>query len=318
MACPGVARRGAFARSRTDLERLVFEALEQGEYPRVLGQGSNLLVPSVIDATVIVADGGEIQQSGNRLTVDAGVSWQRLVDYAIDHGLRGFENLTAIPGTVGASPVQNIGAYGVEVAEFVSAVEIIDFDSRSLKVLSPDECDFAYRESVFKQALDGKSAIVSVVFELSDDRPFTLDYGPLRELKERVNLTARDVAAKIAEIRWSKLPKPDEIPNSGSFFKNPTVPRDWYESRSATAKSALGPVYDMGDQVKLSAGWLIDQCDFKSITINDCRVYHHHALVITNPKHKPLIDVLELAKAIQTRVKGVYDVTLEIEPRKLV
>jgi len=317
MACPGVARLGAFAGNRAALETLTFQALEMGEYPRVLGQGSNLLVPDFVDAIVIVAKGGEITQSGRTLKVDAGVGWQQLVDYSLEQGLRGLENLTAIPGSVGAAPVQNIGAYGVEVSEFIRAVEIIDFESKQIRLLSPDECKFDYRESVFKQQLDGKAAIISVEFELSEDRPFSLSYGPLQALVDQEGLTPQQVANRVAEIRWSKLPNPDQVPNSGSFFKNPVVSRSWLESRQAKGDIDFGPVFEMAEHVKLSAGWLIDQCDFKAEEIEGCRVYQKHALVVTNPNHRLLSDVLALAKAIKRRIKEVYGVSLEIEPRML-
>lgn len=317
LGCPATASLGGIAQDSGELANLVSEACRQGHHPIIIGEGSNLLVAPVVQGAIIVNQGGQLQFDGAQVVADAGVSWQTLVDQSIAKGLRGLENLTAIPGTVGACPVQNIGAYGVEVSEFIDFVDYLPFDTLEPVRLSNAQCNFGYRDSVFKGELRGKGAILRVAFTLSDTRPFTLGYGPLQQLQKNTNLDANTVAQQVAAIRWSKLPKPSDIPNAGSFFKNPVVTPQ-FVAQQQDAGVALGPVFEVNaKQVKLSAGWLIESLGFKGKMLHNCCMYANHALVMTNPSRQPLDSVIALAQIIIDDVLAAYGVVLQIEPQRI-
>lgn len=285
--------------------------------PLVIGLGSNLVLPEILDDPVLIIDGGElhfIKPSNNEITVvaDAGVIWDELVAQSVKDGWRGIENLSLIPGTVGAAPVQNIGAYGVELRDSLSYVEVFYFDDNSHKRLRAQECGFAYRDSIFKRE-PKRFVVLRVAIRLRRDSAFTLGYGELKALASQPALTVQGVRDKVIAVRQAKLPDPVDIPNAGSFFKNPIVSAD---EASNLAQRFPGMVqYALANgQVKLAAGWLIDQAGWKGHCSPKVGIHERQALVLTNLGGATQADVLELAKLVYRSVLERYGVALEIEP----
>lgn len=287
-----------------------------------LGGGSNILFCADYPALVVrVANRGIrlIADDGERVVVEAtaGENWHEFVQYTLAQGWSGLENLSLIPGTVGAAPVQNIGAYGVEVQSCIEAVQCFDLEVRQLRWLSCADCCFAYRDSIFKHGEPGRYVIVAVRFELS--RCFTpqLHYGDLAQVvaeqAQGQTLTASMVAQAVCRIRQQKLPDPRVLGSAGSFFKNPVVP-------AALATSLLDcypalPHYPQSDgRVKLAAGWLIDQCGLKGYQLGGAAVHERQALVLVNRSQASAADVVALAKHIQDCVAQRFQVQLEPEP----
>ncbi|SCB94497.1 UDP-N-acetylmuramate dehydrogenase [Snodgrassella sp. R-53583] len=287
-----------------------------------LGGGSNILFCADYPALVVrVANRGIrlIADDGERVLVEAaaGENWHEFVQYTLAQGWNGLENLSLIPGTVGAAPVQNIGAYGVEVQSCIEAVQCFDLEARQLRWLSCADCCFAYRDSIFKHGEPGRYVIVAVRFGLS--RCFTpqLHYGDLAQVvteqAQGQTLTASMVAQAVCRIRQQKLPDPRVLGSAGSFFKNPVVP-------AALATSLLDcypalPHYPQPDgRVKLAAGWLIDQCGLKGYQLGGAAVHERQALVLVNRGQASAADVVALAKHVQDCVAQRFQVQLEPEP----
>ena len=238
----------------------------------------------------------------------------------LNRGLSGLENLSLIPGTVGASPVQNIGAYGVEVKDVIDSVRCFDVDSGRFAVLSNAESEFAYRESVFKQAAKGRYVIVAVTFVLNEQFELKARYGDLAAvLQENCGNRApeaKDVSQAVCQIRSSKLPDPAVLGNVGSFFKNPVVSAEAAEKLLATYPQM--PHYPQADgSVKLAAGWLIDQCGLKGYRIGGAAVHDKQALVLVNQDNASAENVRDLEKYIQDCVKNRFGVALQAEPNWL-
>ncbi len=293
----------------------------------VLGGGSNLLFAGDPAATVLALGGQDIrliEDDGRRAIVraDAGVEWHALVLWTLGHGLAGLENLALIPGTVGAAPIQNIGAYGVEVREHVHVVEAFDRVRGEVVRLTRGDCAFAYRDSIFKRAPD-RYVVIAVEFELSRGLQFRLDYAGLADelLAMGIDAAALDgvrpsqVAEAVCRIRRRKLPDPAVLGNAGSFFKNPIVPAAQAEALKA-AHAAL-PVFRGNDDAsrKLSAAWLIDACGWKGFREGDAGVAASHALVLVNHGQASGAQLLDLARRIAASVHERFGVALEPEPR---
>jgi UDP-N-acetylmuramate dehydrogenase len=297
----------------------------------VLGGGSNLLfaadAPGAVLALTsqrITTTEGDGTSDGDVTIVraDAGVEWHALVLWTLGHGLAGLENLALIPGTVGAAPIQNIGAYGVEVREHVHVVEAFDRATGATRRLSAQECAFAYRDSLFKHAPD-RYVVTAVEFALTRTPRPRLDYAGLREELDAMGhaATGHDmptpsrVAEAVCRIRRRKLPDPAVIGNAGSFFKNPIVPAAQAGALKA-AHPAL-PVFGAGDDTlrKLSAAWLIDQCGWKGHRDGDAGVAATHALVLVNHGRATGAQLLALAHRIAGSVQERFGVALEPEPR---
>jgi UDP-N-acetylmuramate dehydrogenase len=293
----------------------------------VLGGGSNLLFAGDPAATVLALGGQDIrliEDDGRRAIVraDAGVEWHALVLWTLGHGLAGLENLALIPGTVGAAPIQNIGAYGVEVREHVHVVEAFDRVRGEVVRLPRGDCAFAYRDSIFKRAPD-RYVVIAVEFELSRGLQFRLDYAGLADelLAMGIDAAALDgvrpsqVAEAVCRIRRRKLPDPAVLGNAGSFFKNPIVPAARAEALKA-AHAAL-PVFRGNDDAsrKLSAAWLIDACGWKGFREGDAGVAASHALVLVNHGQASGAQLLDLARRIAASVHERFGVALEPEPR---
>lgn len=285
----------------------------------VLGGGSNIILRGDWPGLVLhVALRGMVECGRDSehcwLDVAAGEPWHPFVRGRIDQGHFGVENLALIPGTVGAAPVQNIGAYGVEVKSLIKEVEILDRASGELRVLNAADCAFGYRDSVFKGALRDHCVITRVRFAL--DRQFSpqLDYGPVRQALGEGPVTALAVAEAVERIRRAKLPDPAQLPNAGSFFKNPVVD-------AACLEALLGqypamPHYPQANgRSKLAAGWLIEQAGWKGYRHGAVGVHSEQALVLVNHGGATGADVLALAASIRDDVAHKFGVELEIEPQ---
>ena len=289
----------------------------------VLGAGSNILFtrdwPGIVlsmaaHATRVLEDDGETAT----LRVEAGESWNAFVHWSLAHGFCGLENLVLIPGTVGAAPIQNIGAYGTEVGEFISTVEVWDRTAGAIRRLSRGECRFGYRDSVFKQERD-RYIVIAVEFVLSRSHPLRMDYAGIHEELAALGVEtpgATNVAEAITRLRTRKLPNPDLVGNAGSFFKNPVIPR---EQAAILAREHPGmPVWEGPDEtMKLSAAWLIESCGFKGLRQGHAAVSEQHALVLVNQGQASGAEILALARHIQQGVRERYGVDLEIEPQVL-
>jgi UDP-N-acetylmuramate dehydrogenase len=288
----------------------------------VLGEGSNLLFAGDVAGIVLaieLADLRVIEEQADHALVraDAGADWDALVRWTLDHGLQGLENLALIPGTVGAAPIQNIGAYGGEVGEFIDSVEAFDRDDGVLRTLSAVDCAFGYRESRFKRE-PARWIVTAVTFRLPREHALRLDYAGIREELAAMSVeqpTARDVADAVTRLRRRKLPDPTVIGNAGSFFKNPLV--------DATTADALKsshpklPVFPGGDPAlrKLSAAWMIEASGWKGHRDGDAGVSAQHALVLVNHGRASGAQLLDLARGVAASVHERFDVQLEPEPR---
>ncbi|QDD89348.1 UDP-N-acetylmuramate dehydrogenase [Pseudomonas oryzihabitans] len=311
------------AASDAEVQEALALARELGVPLRVLGGGSNLVLPERVEGLVLRLISRGIRllaKEGDALLVEAeaGEPWHPFVMTTLANGWYGLENLSLIPGTVGASPIQNIGAYGVELKDRCAGVTVLDRHSGELQDLAPEDCAFAYRESRFK-AEAGRWIVLRVRFHLSRQPQLVVDYGPVRQALAEAGVaqpTPEAVSAAICAIRRSKLPDPAVLGNAGSFFKNPVV--------TAAAAAALKegypglPTYPQTDgSVKLAAGWLIDQAGWRGYREGAVGVHADQALVLVNFGGASSRDVLALAESIRISVRERFGVTLEMEPGSL-
>ena len=284
----------------------------------ILGSGSNVLFINDFDGLVI-----HIQMKGisivsefeNEIIVKAsgGEIWDEFVEWTVLHGLCGIENLSLIPGTVGACPIQNIGAYGVEVGECIEKVEAIDLYSLKEKVFSKEECQFAYRNSVFKNQLKNQIIITSVYFKLSKIQSLKTHYGAVEEELNKTGESGLTAIRKaIINIRESKLPNPSILPNAGSFFKNPVVS----ENQASILKNKFPEMSSYkaeNNKVKLAAGWLIDYLGWKGKSFGGVAVHDKQALVLVNKNHADGKEIVLLGNKIKADVYNNFGVELEFE-----
>ncbi|WP_263262864.1 UDP-N-acetylmuramate dehydrogenase [Pseudomonas sp. RIT-PI-S] len=289
----------------------------------LLGGGSNLLLLEDLPGLVIrMASRGRrlLQAQGSRVLVEAeaGEPWHPFVGWTLDQGLGGLENLSLIPGTVGAAPMQNVGAYGVEVKDVFAGLTALDRQSGELQDFTLEQCRFGYRDSVFKRE-PGRWVILRVRFWLDREAPLQLEYGPVRQRLAEQGITEpgpRDVSEAICQIRREKLPDPTTLGNAGSFFKNPLVP-----AAKAAALSERWPglvAYPQADgQAKLAAGWLIEQAGWKGYRRGDAAVHQHQALVLVNHGTATGAQLLALARDIQADIRARFGVELEMEANLL-
>jgi len=318
---PAQAERLVRVASEADV-RAVVDHPKLGREPKfVLGGGSNIVLTRDVQPLVVkveVAGLRLLEARADAVIVEAGAgeSWHGLVEWTLAQGLPGLENLAAIPGTVGAAPVQNIGAYGVELQERFESLTAVDLMTGRSVTLSREMCRFGYRDSVFKQALAGKSVITRVRLRLP--RPWRPVLGYL-ELERRCAETgieqpdARQVFDWVCAIRRAKLPDPAQVGNAGSFFKNPVVSE--VQCRDIIGRDPSVVHYPLPDgSVKLAAGWLIDACGWKGKSVGRAGVYEKQALVLVNRGGAIGAEVLTLARAIQESVYGRFGIRLEPEP----
>jgi UDP-N-acetylmuramate dehydrogenase len=256
--------------------------------------------------------------SNTYLSVGAGVNWHELVQWTLTQNLPGLENLALIPGTVGATPIQNIGAYGVEVAQYIESVSVFDTQSNAFVTLSNQDCEFAYRDSHFKQ--NPKRYIVTeVLFKLPKAWESRVHYADLAKYfadKLNTSPSPQEIFDAVCQIRTQKLPDPKVIGNAGSFFQNPIVSSEQFNTLVQQFPNIVS-YPDTAGQRKLAAGWLIDQCGFKGKRLGEAGVYEKQALVIVNHGNASASDILNLAKQIQEAVQKQYSVKLDIEPNIL-
>lgn len=294
--------------------------LEKGFNGRslVIGGGSNLLFVNDFCGTIFhsAIKGMEVVEENDKeilLRVGSGVNWDELVAYTVEQGWGGLENLSAIPGEVGASAVQNVGAYGVEAGELIEKVETIRIEDAECQEFLHKDCNFSYRHSIFKTTEKGKHIITYVTYRLVKNPSFKLTYGNLFEKVEELGgATLANVRKAVCEIREAKLPNPDKVGSAGSFFMNPVVTKKVAESLAEEYPTM--PKYPLpnGD-VKLSAGWLIEKCGWKETPHEHVGVYQHQALVVINRGNATGQDVLDFASAVVASVKEKFGVALNME-----
>jgi UDP-N-acetylmuramate dehydrogenase len=286
----------------------------------ILGGGSNVLL--VRDWAGVVAlnrlEGLKIIEETDEhvwIKVGSGHNWHQCVMWSVERGLGGIENLALIPGSVGAGPMQNIGAYGMELSDTFVELEAMSLQNGSLRIFSRNDCQFGYRTSYFKGAGRGRWLILSVTLKLSKKPTLKLDYGNVREEVAKIshNPTPADVAKAVIAIRRSKLPDPAELGNAGSFFKNPEVPGDKAEElKSQYPEMPVYPSLHPGKR-KLAAGWLIEQCGLKGYRRGACGVHDRQALVLVNYGGATGREILDLAHYVQEKVHTKFDIMLEPE-----
>jgi UDP-N-acetylmuramate dehydrogenase len=297
--------------------------LELEAYPKkfILGGGSNILLTKDIDALVIHLGlkGIEITSKTNsnvKIKASAGENWHNFVLWCLQQGFGGIENLSLIPGNVGTAPIQNIGAYGVELKDVFESCEVLHIKSQSIKTFTKSDCDFGYRNSIFKQEIKGEYIIINVTFNLSTkNHILKTDYGAITSELERLDIknpTIQDISKAVIAIRESKLPNPKDIGNSGSFFKNPIVSKNHFEELKTNFPKI--PSYIISDnEVKIPAGWLIEQAGFKGKRFGNYGVHKNQALVLVNYGNAKGEDIFKLSKLIQLTIKRIFNITLEAE-----
>jgi UDP-N-acetylmuramate dehydrogenase len=284
----------------------------------VIGVGSNILFLNDFKGLVIHPNipGIQIVKEDRQniwLEVGAGEVWDEFVQYAVDFGLGGIENLSLIPGSVGAAPVQNIGAYGQEVGNVVARVKGFDLETIQILEFSTEQCEFGYRNSIFKSGLKDRFIITSVVFKLEKFPEFILNYGPVEEkVKAKGEVNLRTIREAIIEIRQSKLPDVKELGNAGSFFKNPEVGAEFAEQLKHRFENI--PVYpSKNGKAKLAAGWLIEKAGLKGIREGDAGVHEKQALVLVNYGNATGQQIYDFSEKIKQSVFEKFGVEMERE-----
>jgi UDP-N-acetylmuramate dehydrogenase len=288
---------------------------------RVLGGGSNVVLPNHLAGITLLMgiSGKEIIKNNEQyalIEVGAGENWHDLVAWTLEQNLPGLENLALIPGTVGAAPIQNIGAYGTDVAEYIDSIETFDSKEQAFVTLSKEDCCFAYRDSYFKQNPE-RYIVTKVAFKIPKTWVPRLTYADLaKQFSDNPSVSALEIFHAVCNIRNSKLPNPNVIGNAGSFFQNPMVDTTQYETLLAQHPNLVSYPDATGTR-KLAAGWLIDQCGLKGYRQGPAGVYEKQALVLVNHGGATASDILELANTIQGKVKERFGVELQIEPNIL-
>ena len=303
----------------TELSELFEKVDQNAQEILVLGLGSNILFTKDFNGLVIKINIPGISYTEHddevSLTAGAGVVWNDLVNFCVRKGFAGVENLTLIPGTVGASPIQNIGAYGVELKDVFSSCQAFEIATKQIKTFSYADCKFGYRESVFKNELKGKYIITSVTFHLSKKAIIRTQYGAITAELEKRNIKQpgiADVSMVVADIRVSKLPDPSTIGNAGSFFKNPVIDKKQFEVLFAEFPEVV--YYPApAEKIKLAAGWLIEQCGFKGKVVGQTGTWKNQALVLVNHGYASGQEVYDFSEQIINAVHAKFNVTLNRE-----
>ena len=322
------ARHWVTITSTLALQELLRDPTYQSLPKLILGGGSNVLFTRDFEGIVIKMDiqGIDVVEENEDdgwIRAGAGVNWHALVMYCIERGYGGIENMSLIPGTVGAAPMQNIGAYGVEMKDVFVSLEAVEIATGEIATFDHAQCRFGYRNSVFKNELRGKYIITSVTMRLHKKPTINTAYGDIEKTLAQLlatrpgdTPTIRDVSQAVVSIRQSKLPNPEQIGNAGSFFKNPVIPRSQYD-RLVTQHESM-PGYPVSDQeVKVPAGWLIEQCGWKGKRVGAIGVHDKQALVLVNHGGGRGKDIRNLAYQIQDSVKQKFDITIEPEVNML-
>ncbi|MTI88676.1 MAG: UDP-N-acetylmuramate dehydrogenase [Balneolaceae bacterium] len=302
--------------SETELEEILTNPRFQSQSKMVIGGGSNILFLHDFEGLVIYNQimGKEILSETEEevlLKVGSGENWHQLVMYCVEQGWGGIENLSLIPGLAGAAPIQNIGAYGVELEEVFVKLDTLMIQTTELRTFRKEDCDFGYRNSIFKNELKGKTIVTSITIRLKKKPDVNLSYKGLKEKITEKGIefpTIRDVSEAVIEIRQSKLPDPAEIGNTGSFFKNPVISQNKFQLLKE--KHPGIPSYPVGDKKKVPAAWLIDQCGWKGKRFGDAGVHEMQALVMVNYGNASGEQIWNLAQKIQLSVKQKFGVEL--------
>ncbi|MCB7481097.1 UDP-N-acetylmuramate dehydrogenase [Christiangramia sediminis] len=287
----------------------------------ILGGGSNMLLTGDIHKTVLhIALKGKkiVSEFENKVIIEAaaGENWHEFVLWTLEHNYGGLENLSLIPGNVGTAPIQNIGAYGVELKDTFVSCKAMNVQTLEEKEFSLEECEFSYRNSIFKNQLKGQYIITSVKFRLTKEHHhLQIDYGSIRsELNEKGISSPKihDISEAVIAIRRSKLPNPQELGNSGSFFKNPIIKKSQFEDLKAEFPEI--PSYEVSDnEIKVPAGWLIDKAGLKGYRDGDAGVHKNQALVLVNYGQATGAEILALSRKIQRTIKDKFKIDLEAE-----
>lgn len=287
----------------------------------ILGGGSNILLTKDIDALVVHLNlkGISIISESDQevlIKVNAGENWHNFVMWCIDRNFGGIENLSLIPGNVGTAPMQNIGAYGVEIKDVFESCEALNTNTLEEKTFTKADCNFGYRESIFKRELKHKYIITSVTFKLTKtNHTLHTSYGAIQSELEKMKVvkpSIQDISKAVIAIRQSKLPDPKEIGNSGSFFKNPVINLDHFEKLKTLFPEI--PSYIVSEsEIKIPAGWLIEKAGFKGKRFGDYGVHKNQALVLVNYGDAKGEDIFTLAKLIQKTVLRIFDIEIETE-----
>jgi len=304
--------------TEADLQKLLRDEFFFSQRFWHIGQGSNLLFLDDFDGIIVHSAIQGIEKINEDdhsvwVKVGAGNNWDSLVAYCVENGWGGLENLSLIPGEAGASAVQNIGAYGAEVSEQIAEVHAYSLETGEKRIFSNAECDYSYRNSFFKKPENkGKYYIVHVVFRLSKQPEFRLDYGNIREYLAGKPVSLQTVREAVIAIRKSKLPDPEKTGNAGSFFMNPYVSLGHFQKLKKYYPDI--PHYPVNEAtVKVPAAWLIEQCGLKGKTVGGAAVHEKHALVIINQSHATGQEIASLAGVICKTVKEKFDVELQPE-----
>ena len=326
-------------KSISELLTLLAYADKQQLNIKVLGGGSNMIVQPKVTGLVVQSamEGVEkLSENDDSITyaVDAGLNWHQWVLKSIELGAYGLENLALIPGTVGASPIQNIGAYGVEVGQCIEEVRGLQLSTGQWMAFTADQCDFSYRDSIFKNQFKNDFLITRVIFRLSKVFKPQTSYAPLKQMAEQFvatcmdksaeSLTAQQVADWVIGVRNSKLPDPAKIPNAGSFFTNPIIPKSQADELLnqfpnmpvyAVQGIAQGNVEGSEKRVKVAAGWLIDQCGWKGKSLGLAKMHDQQALVLTLKPGARQQDLINIQQAVQADVNNKFGIQLHPEPQ---
>ena len=299
------------------------DVLSLQDYPKklILGGGSNMLLTKDFDGLVIHINlkGIDIVSENEDFVfvkAHAGENWHDFVLWCINNDFGGVENLSLIPGNVGTAPIQNIGAYGIELKDTFESCEAISLKTNTLQTFTKTDCDFGYRNSIFKQHAKGQYIITNVVFKLTKhNHKLNINYGTIAsqlEFMQITNPTIQDISKAVISIRESKLPNPKSIGNSGSFFKNPVISKTLFNTLIENFKDI--PSYPVSDnEVKVPAGWLIEKAGFKGKRFGDYGVHKNQALVLVNYGDAKGSDILNLSKLIQKTIQRIFGISIEAE-----
>lgn len=323
LAIPSRAEHFAAASSEAEIQAACAWAREQGVRVLVLGGGSNVIPADRVSALVLKPElrGISLTRTDGRdilVDVGAGENWHQLVLHTLERGWYGLENLALIPGSAGAAPIQNIGAYGVELSQVFDSLRAVHIGTGQVKEFSLDDCAFGYRDSVFKNSLRGQYVITRVRLRLSLEPRVNLSYPALAQALGHINpaqITPQQVCSAVCDVRRRKLPDPAQTPNAGSFFKNPVVDEQSYQRLQHRYPDLVA--FTVSDGKKLAAAWLIERAGWKGRDYSGVCVHTEQSLVLTNPRKCSSDAVLAAAAAIQHDVETQFGVRLEIEPQSL-
>lgn len=307
-------------KSEAELIELCEGDFLEGKRHLVLGSGSNILFTKDFDGVVIKNSIESIafKKSGKLIRVisGGGTSWHSLVTKSLENGANGLENLSLIPGTVGAAPVQNIGAYGLELKSVFEQLKAVEINTGKVKVFTKAQCSFKYRSSVFKEELKDKYVITEVTLDLHNTTKINTSYAPIRIALEKKGIehpTSKDVSEVVMEIRNSKLPNPAKIGNAGSFFKNPVIAKVTYKELQIKNNGMPAFPQAASNKVKIPAAWLIESVGWKGKSVGEVGVHTDQALVLVNHGNGTGREIKDLSKQIQASVFKKFKINLEVE-----